>query len=256
MPFKVRIHRSFLQLFVVLALFAALQGNGGQGLARFGAIFGLLFVTVILHELSHALVARALGVRVLDIVVHPLGGMTRLAWTAKDPRREALISCAGPATNLLIALVIWAFAWPVPDEPGRWMTWLVIPFFTTNLALGALNLVPAFPMDGGRILRALLSTRLGHLRATRLAARIGRWIAAATLLAPLLAPQFGWSFLQALVIPLAGLFVFFLGELELKQAEAAELLQRMQNAARGAAGERTPPPGVIDVSATSRVVED
>src|SRR5262249_17756702 len=160
------------------------------------ATFGLLFVTVIVHELSHAITARALGVRVLDIVVHPLGGMTRLQWAARDPGREALISCAGPTVNPAVAARRSAVLRAIPQS--AWSEWLLVPFMTTNLALGALNFVPAFPMDGGRILRALLSTKMGHLRATRVAARIGRWLAGATLLAPFLAPSLGWTFLQAL----------------------------------------------------------
>src|SRR5437868_4605166 len=108
MPFKLKIHRSFFQLFIVLVLLVALGGRGVLGMAQFVATFVLLFLTVIVHELSHAIVARALGVRVLDIVVHPLGGMTRLQWEARDPGREALISCAGPIVNLLIAGCLWA----------------------------------------------------------------------------------------------------------------------------------------------------
>jgi Zn-dependent protease len=253
-PFKIRIHRSFFQLFIVLALIVALQGRGADAVIQFTAAFVLLFVAVILHESSHAFVARSLGIHVRDIVVHPLGGMTRLDWTARNPRKEALISCAGPAVNLVVAAALWAVFHGMLDEPARWMSWVVLPFLTANLALGALNLIPVFPMDGGRVLRAVLSSRLGHLPATRIAARIGRWVAALTLLAPFVGPSFGWTFLQSLALPIVGLFVFVLGEIELKQAEAAELLSRMGAAARasGAPVQRD----VIDVEATSRVVED
>jgi Zn-dependent protease len=254
-PFKIRIHRSFFQLFIVLALVVAFQGRGADAVIQFTAAFALLFAAVILHESSHAFVARSLGVQVRDIVVHPLGGMTRLDWTARNPRKEALISCAGPAVNLVMAGALWAVFHGMLDEPGRWMSWVVVPFLTANVALGALNLIPAFPMDGGRVLRAVLSTKMGHLPATRIAARIGRWVAALTLLAPFVGPSFGWSFLQSLALPIVGLFVLVLGELELKQAEAAELLSRMGAAARDAGGPGVPR-DVIDVEATSRVVED
>jgi Zn-dependent protease len=254
MPFPLRIHRSFIQLFVVLLLLVALQGRGFAGVGQFVAGFVLLFATVVVHELSHAFVARALGVRVRDIVLHPLGGMTRLDWTARDPRKEALISTAGPAINLVLALAVWGIL-KITDGEGPVVEWVLAPLLLVNLALGALNLVPAFPMDGGRILRAMLATRMGHLPATRVAARIGRWIAGAALLAPLLAPSFGWSFWQALVFPVLGIFIFILGEIELKQAEAAELFGRMRGAMGG-----TPAPGgggdVIDVEATARVVDD
>ena len=212
-------------------------------------------ITQCYHELSHAVVARAVGVRVRDIVVHPLGGMTRLDWTARDPRKEALISSAGPAINLVIALLLWGVLHNVGVQ-GRLLDWVLAPLLLANLWLGALNLIPAFPMDGGRILRALLSVRFGHLPATRLAARIGRWIAGLALLAPLLAPTFGWTFWQAAVFPVLGLFVFILGEIELKQAEAVELMNRMRPF-MGTMGDRTPKEGdVIDVQASSRVVED
>jgi Zn-dependent protease len=255
MPFKLRIHRSFFQLFIVLLVLIAIQGRGPDEMSRFVTGFALLFVTVVVHELSHAFVARSVGVHVRDIVLHPLGGMTRLDWTARDPRKEALISSAGPAVNLLISVVVWAaLRWSGAGD-GRLAEWVLAPLVLVNLALGALNLIPAFPMDGGRILRALLSLRMGHLPATRLAARIGRWIAGIALVLPLFAPAFGWSVWQALVFPILGVFVFVLGEIELKQAEAAELLSRMGPMM----GARPGPPrqaGVIDVEAKSRVVDD
>jgi Zn-dependent protease len=265
LPFKLRIHRSFFQLFIVLALLVAFQGRGAEGVAQFATGFGLLFFAVILHESSHAFVARWLGVSVRDIVVHPLGGMTRLDWSARDPRKEALISSAGPAINLLVAGLLWIGFRGALGNESRWTTWVLVPFLMINVALGALNLVPAFPMDGGRILRAVLATRLGHLPATRVAARIGRWLAILTLFAPLLAPSFGWSFWQSLAFPIVGLFVFILGEWELKQAEAAEMFARMgaavrdaQERAAGPPGARpdAAPPGVIDVQGTSRVLEE
>jgi Zn-dependent protease len=258
MPIKLRIHRSFFQLFILMALFVALQGRGGEGVAQFAIGFGLLFLAVIFHEASHALVARSLGVTVRDIVVHPLGGMTRLDWGARDPRKEALISSAGPAINLVIAGLLWLAFRNQLGQEGRWTNWVLVPFLMVNVALGVLNLVPAFPMDGGRILRALLSTRLGHLPATRVAARIGRWLAIATLFAPLFVISLGGSFWQSLAFPIVGLFVFVLGEIELKQAEAGELLSRMRDAVGQAASGVSPDAhrNAIDVQATSKVVDD
>jgi Zn-dependent protease len=254
MPFRLRIHRSFIQLFVVLVLIVAFQGRGFLGVGQFVSGFVLLFATVVLHELSHAFAARALGVRVRDIVLHPLGGMTRLDWTAADPRKEALISSAGPAINLVLAAALWlvlrATGW---DAGVPVVAWVLGPLLLVNVALGTLNLVPAFPMDGGRILRAVLSTRVGHLPATRLAVRIGRVLALLALLAPLAAPAFGWSVWQSLVLPVLGLFIFMLGEIELKRAEAGELLARMGAAMGAGQGPSRPEP--IEVEATARVVD-
>ena len=241
MPFKIRIHRSFFQLFIVLALVVALQGRGADAVIQFTAAFALLFVAVILHESSHAFVARSLGVHVRDIVVHPLGGMTRLDWTARNPRKEALISCAGPAVNLVMAGVAlgrlpWDArrAWAL-DVLGRRSrssrrTWRSASSTSSRRSR----------WTAGASCGPLLSSKLGHLPATRIAARIGRWVAALTLLAPFVGPSFGWTFLQSLALPIVGLFVFVLGEIELKQAEAAELLSRMGAAARDARRARSP----------------
>jgi Zn-dependent protease len=259
MPFKVRIHRSFIQLFVILLVLVTLQGRGLEGVGQFVSGFVLLFVTVVVHELSHAMVAKTVGVHVRDIVLHPLGGMTRLDWTAKDPKREALISSAGPAINLVIAALLLGILAATRAE-GRFAEWVLRPLFMVNVALGVLNLIPAFPMDGGRILRALLSVRFGHLRATRIAARIGRWIAALALVVPFFAPALGMSFWQSLVFPILGVFVFVLGEIELKQAEALDLVGKMHSMAGRRPEAPGGPPGggptVIDVEASSRVIDD
>jgi Zn-dependent protease len=259
MPFKFRIPKSFVWLFVGLLVLVSLQGRGGEGVAQFVIGFGLLFLAVLIHELAHAVVARMLGIQVRDIVLHPLGGMTRLNWSARDPRKEALISIAGPISNLFIAGLVWLFGRGLIEQGGRPAEWVVVPLLLVNLALGALNLIPAFPMDGGRMLRALLSTKMGHLRATRVAARIGRCLAALTFLAPFIAPLWGGSFWQTLPFPFVGLFVLVLGEIELKQAEAAELISRLGPLMRNAPQNgQHPPEGatVIEVKGSSRVLDD
>lgn len=196
----VRIHWSFL---VLLLLF---WGQPWLLVAVFGS--------VLLHELGHAVVARRFGVRVLDITLWPLGGMARLAEMPETPRVEALVALAGPAVNValaaasgLVLVVVGPFA---PTLAG-----LALPLFVVNLMLGVLNLVPAFPMDGGRVYRAWLARGASWLEATEQAVRVGRGVALSMIFAPVLGaflPGFG-SFLCSL--PVVGLFVLFAGMQEL-----------------------------------------
>ena len=190
------------------------------------------------------LVARSLGVQVRDIVVHPLGGMTRLDWGARDPRKEALISLRGPRRRTSRSRgSLWVAFRGVLDEPGRWIEWVVAPFLMVNVALGALEPRPGVS-DGRRAASCARCSRsrLGHLPATRVAARIGRWLAAARRCSrPSFAASFGWSFWQSLAFPIVGLFVFILGEVELKQAEAAELFEPHGRDRMAAQQARQPP---------------
>jgi Zn-dependent protease len=136
-----------------------------------------LFGCVVLHELGHALMARRYGIETADITLYPIGGVARLMRMPRAPGAELMIALAGPAVNFAIvaALVgLLAIGLPGPDS-------LLSSFFENlvvmNLVLGLFNLIPAFPMDGGRVLRALLSGWLGRVRATSIAATIGRSLA-------------------------------------------------------------------------------
>src|SRR5262249_36836735 len=138
----------------------------------------MAFACVLLHELGHALTARRFGIRTLDIVLLPIGGVARLDRMPERPREEILVAIAGPAVNLAIVLVLVAAGvarWPLRIEE---LTRGPLPFlFLVNFAMLAFNLIPAFPMDGGRVLRALLATRMPYVRATRIASTVGQGIA-------------------------------------------------------------------------------
>jgi Zn-dependent protease len=143
----------------------------------------LLMLLVVLHELAHALVARRFGVQVLDITLWPLGGMARLAGMPESPRAETWIALAGPLANFglaLAALPFFAITRSVPSSLP--LQGLVLEFVLLNAALGTFNLLPAFPMDGGRVLRAQLARRSGWLLATERAVRVSRVLAFGLLL--------------------------------------------------------------------------
>lgn len=142
----------------------------------------VLFTIVVLHELGHALTARRFGIRTRDITLLPIGGVARLERMPEKPREELLVALAGPAVNVGLAVLFFALS-----GGGRGVAELTeIPLHLhdvltllmwVNVVLALFNLLPAFPMDGGRVLRALLATRLSYARATRVAATIGQAMA-------------------------------------------------------------------------------
>ncbi|HEX5410557.1 MAG TPA: site-2 protease family protein [Terriglobia bacterium] len=189
------VHATF---WLLIAFVLFLNWSDGRGLltALYGAGFILvIFGCIILHELGHAAAARHFGVRTRDITLLPIGGLARLERMPDDPVQELWVALAGPAVNLAIAgLLFGAIAFngggvsldQLLAFDGDFLTRLVI----VNFWLVAFNMVPAFPMDGGRVLRALLATRLDYRRATRIAASIGRGIAGLFALAGLFTDPF------------------------------------------------------------------
>lgn len=140
------------------------------------AIFGI----VILHELGHALTARRYGIRTRDIILLPIGGVARLERIPEEPKQELAIAIAGPLVNVVLAAVFGSLVLltGVPTEMSRTLghNW-IFELFAVNVTLTIFNLVPAFPMDGGRVLRAVLAMNMPYTRATQLAASIGQAMA-------------------------------------------------------------------------------
>ncbi len=151
------------------------RGEIGLPPLAWGFILALgLFVSIVLHELAHALVGRQSGAKIRSITLMMLGGVTRME-TETRPEREAWMALVGPLTSLAIAAIAYAVYRFVPLPGGAPAA--VAAFAGMNLLLGCFNLLPAFPMDGGRVLRGLLARRLGRRRATRIAAKVGRGMA-------------------------------------------------------------------------------
>jgi Zn-dependent protease/CBS domain-containing protein len=177
----VRIHITFL-IFLVW-IWVASYLSGGAEAAFNGLLFMvLLFACVLAHEFGHIFAARAFGVATPDVTLLPIGGVARLERIPEKPQEELLIAIAGPAVNVVIAIVLVALgsaklstAHLATVENTRIA--MVDRLADVNLFLAAFNMIPAFPMDGGRVLRALLSIRLGFVRATQVAATIGQWVA-------------------------------------------------------------------------------
>jgi Zn-dependent protease len=149
----------------------------GGGLSLFFLV--TLFGCVVLHELGHALMARRFGIETVNITLYPIGGVARLTRMPRAPGAELLIALAGPAVNFAIvaALLGLEFAGVTGLGTTSGLGELLSGLMVVNLVLGLFNLIPAFPMDGGRVLRAALSGWLGRARATSVAATIGRTLA-------------------------------------------------------------------------------
>ncbi len=177
----VRIHFTF---FLLLAWIAAIHWTrGGAAAAVDGVAFiVLLFVCVVLHEFGHVFAARGYGIRTSDVTLLPIGGIASLERMPEKPAQEIVVALAGPAVNLVIAAVLIGVLGARFDltemaqleQATSTMTGRVA---AANVVLCLFNLIPAFPMDGGRVLRALLAVRLGYTRATRVAASIGQALA-------------------------------------------------------------------------------
>jgi Zn-dependent protease len=178
----VYVHATFL---VLLAWIALVHWQQHQSWAAVGA--GLLYILalfacVVLHEFGHALTAARYGIRTRDITLLPIGGLARLERMPDDPTQELKVALAGPAVNVVIAAILFAWlqvagAWQPVDRVGVATGGFVERVLVANILLVGFNLLPAFPMDGGRALRALLAMRMEYTRATAWAASIGQGMA-------------------------------------------------------------------------------
>ena len=177
----VRVHLTF---FLLLAWIGAIHWmQGGAASAVQGVTFiVLLFVCVVLHEFGHVFAARRYGIGTSDVTLLPIGGVASLERMPEKPSQEIVVALAGPAVNLVIAIVLVIvldarFDLTQMAQLEQAQSTLTGRLAAANIALLLFNLIPAFPMDGGRVLRALLATAMGYTRATRIAAMIGQGLA-------------------------------------------------------------------------------
>ncbi len=176
----VRVHVTFLMFLAWIGFSAFRQGGAAAALENV-LFMALLFACVLLHEFGHILTARRFGIKTPEVNLLPIGGVASLERMPEKPSQELLVALAGPMVNVLIALLlILAFGGQMQgtvdriEDPG---VNLVTRLAATNIFLAVFNLIPAFPMDGGRVLRALLSMRLGPQKATQIAAKVGQGLA-------------------------------------------------------------------------------
>ncbi len=203
--------------FWVLVLFFMLSAMSESGLIAGLITAGLIlavFACVLAHEFGHAIAAEWFGIPTTDITLLPFGGLARLAKMPQEPWQELIIAVAGPAVNVIIALgliIVGAignqFAQVEVNDTGE--LGFLGQLCLLNIGLVIFNMLPAFPMDGGRVLRSLLSMYTGHLRATEIAARVGRWMALIFLIG---------SFFYGFGLFLVAIFVFLAGTAELFEA--------------------------------------
>lgn len=231
---QLAVHSTF---FILLAWFAwtgwdaavAVKEPGYIGALLNSAFLGVFFICVVLHELGHAAAARRFGIQVPRILLLPIGGMAQMESMPRTPRKEFVIAIAGPAVNFLIIGVLMIFA-PFPSEdigdfvgsflglssvePDlRWPQFLM----AVNLLMGCFNLLPVFPMDGGRVLRSLLVTRLPYVKATFVAATVAKVLAGLGILAALF-----WYTPPRFQMAVLFVFIFFAGEAEYRMVRRQE----------------------------------
>ena len=179
---EVRVHATFVMLLAWVALSHVMHGHD-VSVALGGVAYILaVFAIVVLHELGHALTARRFGIATRDITLLPIGGVARLERMPTKPSQELLVAIAGPAVNVALAVLLFGVlsAMGAASDVGQLSIVggpLVAKLMWTNVGLAVFNLLPAFPMDGGRVLRALVALRTDYLRATDIAATVGQAVA-------------------------------------------------------------------------------
>jgi Zn-dependent protease len=212
------LHWTFFLLPVWIYLNEPAEGRAGLPLGFTVLAFG--FACVVLHEFGHALMARRFGIGTQDVTLYPIGGVARLERMTDKPLEEILIAVAGPAVNVVIAVAVFVALVPIAMMNSN----LVLETFWGRVALSVLilnglilvpfNMLPAFPMDGGRVLRALLAFWIGHYRATVVAVRVG--LAMAILMSA------AGIYYQHYMLAVIGFFVVFVGNQELLFARYRE----------------------------------
>ncbi|MEX0813635.1 MAG: site-2 protease family protein [Chitinophagales bacterium] len=220
---NVFVHWTF-SLLLLFIIFTNIR-EGYNAIQVLWSLFFILsiFVTVVLHELGHALTAKKFNINTKDITLLPIGGLARLESIPEKPREEWLVAIAGPLVNLAIAFAVYFFVHiPEPDQMEAFVADgingqnFLFLFFMVNIWLSIFNLLPVFPMDGGRIFRATLSHFINRVKATKIATRLGQLLALGFVI--------GGFYVNPFLI-FIGLFIMFGAQAELNMVSTRYLLK-------------------------------
>jgi Zn-dependent protease/predicted transcriptional regulator len=217
------LHWTFALLLVYILFVNYRAGSTGSELLWSIAFILTIFFIIVLHELGHALTARRFNIKTKGITLLPIGGVAQLERMPDKPKEELLVALAGPAVNVVLAGLLFFFV-PMPatqEEATRMMSSanaqnFLFQLFYVNVALALFNMIPAFPMDGGRVLRAILAMRMDRMTATLIAARIGQGLAVVFMIMGIISNPF---------LIFVGLFVIMGAQAEAEQARATYLLK-------------------------------
>ncbi len=219
---RLEVHATFL---ILVAVFCSVgwETDGATGVFWSLLFLAAIFTCVVLHELGHSVAAQHYGIEVIRILLLPIGGMAQFQSVPREAHKELIIAAAGPLVNFVLAGFLFMFTGP-PVEllqtgwPNGWLT-LFQGVLVVNLIMGLFNLLPIFPMDGGRMLRAFLTCRLSYLKATGVAAFVSKILATIGIILALFAgpPQLLLASLLA--------FIFIVGNIEYRMVERNETLK-------------------------------
>lgn len=232
----VKLHWSFVLMLVWVTIEGRRNGMNWESVGWFAVLMIGVFICVILHEFGHAFSAKRYGVRTKDIILSPLGGVARLDGLPEKPIDESVVAFAGPLVNIFLAGIFGGYGWMTSSidfsnlgtsrlvfgNPENFVTL----FLLINIFLALFNLIPAFPMDGGRIFRSLLSPSLGRRRATLVTTYLGQGMAILLIvLAYILVPARMTFYLIPLFL-LSSVFMFFMARQEYRMVKFEEILKK------------------------------
>ena len=221
----IKVHWTFFLLLIFFAFLGFQEAGSVVGALITTAVIVALFFCVLLHELGHSLVAQRLGIEIPDITLLPIGGLARLKRLPDKPWDEVKIAVAGPLVNVILAPIFFGLAFllgvnlsdfPQPITAQQSLGGVLFYLGVLNVVLVLFNLIPAFPMDGGRVLRGLLATRLGPVQATDISAAIGQLFAVAFFLLGFFSNPF---------LILIGVFIFFGANGEREMVRQREMMR-------------------------------
>ncbi len=224
----VKVHWTFALLLMYLIFFGYSNGLSGIGILWFLIFIIALFICVVLHELGHALAARYYGIETKDIILSPIGGLARLRGMPENPFHEFIIAICGPLVNVVIALILLlvlvfngGFNFGEIQLDGELPSfevyfWPILLLY--NVILVVFNMIPAFPMDGGRVLRSLLAMRMRITKATQISSFIGKGLAVGFVI-------FG-IWMGSFTLPVIGIFIFYAAHAEYRNLVAREVYDK------------------------------